>query len=432
MPAPLLVTLRQYTPIIHFQHEQSGATLRATELKPKLDRFLLATSLVRPEWQLRKPHDKALDYQVRVEPVREEIISSGNREFQGFFGNMGKTEVGDIKKYVKSANGQVQLRFSALDSGLLEFIRQNLANFFSWHNFGTRQTKGFGCFYIAESDPLYWQPVLPHWFTLDDVNVNAFESLFKRMDLFYRSLRSGINIIGPRPKDYLKTEPKNLFYFKSLLFKYAKDGAKNQWGQSYQWEKKTIKQHFYKNKLEAHQAKHPAPDSTTPERWKQDKPVWFSDPNNQNLVKDLFGLASEESWLGIGSITKKHDPAIDSDNVRHIDRFASPILFKPVWQADKWYVYFGVKPNAYTFPAINGIPTQYLGEKFQISAGNSSKLPVSLSLPQQFDIDHYLKYLFNISNFDISTHVEAGAFQRREEYTWLKDIYTQLQSRTYP
>ena len=34
-------TLKQHTPIIHFQHDQEGATLRATEVKPKLDRFII-------------------------------------------------------------------------------------------------------------------------------------------------------------------------------------------------------------------------------------------------------------------------------------------------------------------------------------------------------------------------------------------------------
>ena len=34
-------TLKQHTPIIHFQSDQKGATLRATDLKPKLDRFLI-------------------------------------------------------------------------------------------------------------------------------------------------------------------------------------------------------------------------------------------------------------------------------------------------------------------------------------------------------------------------------------------------------
>lgn len=33
--------LKQHTPLIHFQHDQHGATLRASELKPKLDKFLI-------------------------------------------------------------------------------------------------------------------------------------------------------------------------------------------------------------------------------------------------------------------------------------------------------------------------------------------------------------------------------------------------------
>jgi len=36
----LTFKLKQHTPIIHFQHDQHGTTLRATEIKPKLDRFL--------------------------------------------------------------------------------------------------------------------------------------------------------------------------------------------------------------------------------------------------------------------------------------------------------------------------------------------------------------------------------------------------------
>jgi hypothetical protein len=34
-------TLKQHTPLIHFQHDQEGATLRATEVKPKLDKFVI-------------------------------------------------------------------------------------------------------------------------------------------------------------------------------------------------------------------------------------------------------------------------------------------------------------------------------------------------------------------------------------------------------
>ena len=37
----LVVKLKQHTPLIHFQHSQEGATLRASEVKPKLDKYII-------------------------------------------------------------------------------------------------------------------------------------------------------------------------------------------------------------------------------------------------------------------------------------------------------------------------------------------------------------------------------------------------------
>ena len=34
------IELKQITPMLHFQGNETEATLRATELKPKLDRFI--------------------------------------------------------------------------------------------------------------------------------------------------------------------------------------------------------------------------------------------------------------------------------------------------------------------------------------------------------------------------------------------------------
>ena len=39
----LKVTLKQHTPLIHFQHDQYGATLRASEVKPRFDKYLTQT-----------------------------------------------------------------------------------------------------------------------------------------------------------------------------------------------------------------------------------------------------------------------------------------------------------------------------------------------------------------------------------------------------
>ncbi len=54
-PFEITITLKQHTPLIHFQHEQAGAILRATELKPKLDKFILSKGFV--AWLIWKDFD---------------------------------------------------------------------------------------------------------------------------------------------------------------------------------------------------------------------------------------------------------------------------------------------------------------------------------------------------------------------------------------
>ena len=86
----LQVKLKQHTPLIHFQWNQKGATLRASELKPKLDKFIIQRSfnndfesckcfLVgydrRCQEKIRRKFEeegfRALNYKVRVEPQGE-------------------------------------------------------------------------------------------------------------------------------------------------------------------------------------------------------------------------------------------------------------------------------------------------------------------------------------------------------------------------
>ena len=73
----LEIKLKQHTPMIHFQHDQEGATLRASEVKPKLDRFIL-TRLGNGDykkgceeakskgWLVGKGDHNALDYKMRI------------------------------------------------------------------------------------------------------------------------------------------------------------------------------------------------------------------------------------------------------------------------------------------------------------------------------------------------------------------------------
>ena len=84
--AELKVQLKQHTPIIHFQHDQEGATLRASELKPKLDKYLIEKfekeNIDYKKWLIGKGEHQALNYKVK-------IITDGN--FSYYFPFASKT-----------------------------------------------------------------------------------------------------------------------------------------------------------------------------------------------------------------------------------------------------------------------------------------------------------------------------------------------------
>ena len=130
-PFQIQFTLRQHTPMIHFQHDQDGATLRATEVKPKLDRFIVEkafgndfekvkTYLVgydeNNEKALKKRFDtegyRALDYKVLVKIDRHEILQDIKNPL--YFGNMGNET--QPKYHTTSSNEKVEAEiFCVLD-----------------------------------------------------------------------------------------------------------------------------------------------------------------------------------------------------------------------------------------------------------------------------------------------------------------------------
>ena len=94
------------TPMIHFQFEQNGATLRATEVKPKLDAFLTEKAkqigVDISQWLI---HDtKALNYKMRIiaEGASTSDCNIGNYKF--YFGNRGES-----KKDVVFQNAKLQI-----------------------------------------------------------------------------------------------------------------------------------------------------------------------------------------------------------------------------------------------------------------------------------------------------------------------------------
>ncbi|HAQ38287.1 MAG TPA: hypothetical protein DCQ58_07230, partial [Saprospirales bacterium] len=232
-------TLKQHTPIIHFQHNQKGATLRATEVKPKLDRFIIEKMNVDgktiPKGWFIGEHE-ALDYKINITGNADnyEKIENDHTNSPMYFGNMG------------NENPPKHLKFSEILEGttfskhfdLCKEISKHIADFFFLNNFGSRQSKGYGSFSIEKYTMNAEEWIFPEVDTTKYLNIEfakiAESDLkkkyilpFRKIDWFYRSLRSGINYKG--------------LYFKSALFMYLYYQKKTQ------WDKKTIKAQYFNN-----------------------------------------------------------------------------------------------------------------------------------------------------------------------------------------
>lgn len=402
----LTVKLKQHTPLIHFQHDQNGATLRASEVKPNLDKFILTRlgggkyqdgveQAKTNRWLIGKSDHPALDYKMRIEAPPGQIWDmsrntgrvnkKGNPVFDTmplFFGNMGNEEDSSIQlKKMTFCSYPVSLIITTVNETLLKYIRESLNTFFLYHNFGTRQSKGFGCF-MPQGSPIVnyiTSDYAKFRFRLNNTEAeswNGFYNLFTGIDYFYKTLRSGIN--------------QNGVYIKSLMYSYALDMDEY-------WDKRTIRyefEHFTYNK----------------ETDKGELSDFKTDGENKKeiarLYRDMLGLSSSQTWNSYARdiITKEHKPVTPEDG---IDRFKSPILFKPIFHNGAYDVYL--------IPSI--IPNSYLGTTFDISSKNKGS-HFTMETPKEFDVNDFLQFITCQETYDLMSKrlnkiIEAAERERR-------------------
>ena len=202
----LTIKLEQHTPLLHFQHEQTGATLRATEVKPKLDKFLIQHAY-KNDFELYKhllqgykgqssiDIHSAFAYQLSF--TADEIQISDRNNLPGYFAEIGNK--GDPLKKLSFAEG-LKLHINTRKAELLGVIKENINSFLMQHNFGTRQSRGFGSFTVSKDDKQHYKPVfLDYRFEVEKSSTAQFDqliNLFNYIDLFSRSLRAGLNLKG--------------------------------------------------------------------------------------------------------------------------------------------------------------------------------------------------------------------------------------------
>jgi hypothetical protein len=400
----LKVKLKQHTPLIHFQWDQEGATLRATEVKPKLDKFLIKKdSFLKGAFGEKG----SLPYKLRIistnknEYLKE--IEIDNKNFPSFFGNLRSKEKGNQSRgesnqprYKFIFYNNLELQFLSFEPEILDAIKKNIAEFFFRYNFGARQSKGFGSFYIHESDGTYKEPdsftkepmqITKYYFDLNIRSENFYEKykiLFSDIDLFYRTLRSGINIVKNGETD---------FYFKSIMFLYAMQ-------KGWTWDKKAIKEKFVDQKiLDKQKEKHKYPDILT-----------FKG-ENEYLVRDLLGVAPLQKY-------SSYDFYLQYDEGNKIQRFQSPIIFRPIARDEN---------NFRVYLILNHIPDEMFDKEFKINKipENGSKESFDskeLFTPPRFDIGDFLKYALTI---DIKKHVDEN-YQKDYRFRIINDIYSSL------
>jgi len=284
--------LKQHTPMIHFQSDQAGATLRATELKPKLDRFLIKYAFEDDFERYKKfligydskknendfDGKKAFDYKVKIKANGKETSLPNN--FLYFANNSVENE--QDKKHTVQATS-LEIEFFSFKTDLIEKIKDYFDDFLLVSNFGARSTKGYGSFSrdtkkieIEERLKKYYSSV----FKVINPNISKWEN---SVDRTHKLLKAGINFRE---------------YQKSYLFEYM--CTKN-----IRWEKKKIKQEF-PNVIGA-----------------QDK-----DAIDCSVVAD-DRFRYVRAMLGVAGINEydrgNKTVTISSDE---IERFASPIIYK--------------------------------------------------------------------------------------------------------
>jgi len=288
-------TLKQHTPLIHFQAEQTGATIRATELKPKLDRFLIDRVFGgnAPQRYLIQGQDRALNYKVS-------IYYNGNNRIDEPKPYVKKGDNGYVAPYFADGvsiehNKTIKVTFKSLDSELLEIIKRDFTKFLAIENFGARQSKGFGSYQDINIDKNEFERLLSSIspqvaYRVSSKGRNPKDAL-KQIDIFYRELKSGINYPN---------------YKKSLLFKYMCDNRNG-----YGWEKRWIKSQFPSVVYGKH------------------KPIDCTPPKEYRYIRALLGVAEHNEYYPKGQRNKlqiKIKSLGEGEN--KIDRFRSPITFK--------------------------------------------------------------------------------------------------------
>lgn len=327
--------LVQHTPLIHFQHSEPHACLRATEVKPKLDRFLIE-QLEKDDrfgdgrwkkWFVGDGSQQSFDYMMRIASNSEQVERTHSIEraiaraehrppnasfheiHKNYFGNMasGNNIQDTIRETFKESlfyKDGLTLTIRCFIPELLTFIDEHIRGFFMMHNFGTRQRKGFGSFTVD----IRTEPNAPKGFDLvgkycpnayycklnDNVSADA---LLDAVWVISAFLRSGFN----------RGEGN---YVRGFVFRYFQR-EKNPLANDKAFVKQQVLHNVYN---EATRGEHLHP---------------YGNNVRYRYVRGLLGTNENSRFC---RAPNSHTPVYDiyTHSAEGVERFPSPLLFKPI------------------------------------------------------------------------------------------------------
>lgn len=311
----LTYTLIQQTPLIHFQPNQQGATLRATEVKPKLDRWLLSHCTINDQWKISKDKN-ALNYKMRINASGQK--SSEINKYKAFFGKDKQTVF----------YNEITLSIICFHTDLLKIIDESIEAFFALTNFGTRQTKGFGGFLIKKepeniesTDQIIQKRELPYLKYFDSCKTQ--EDALNHALAVYNLMKSGYNLRS----DKNGTKSKKDFYIKGFIrgkFLYDNYDDKDNYNH-YRSDKAFIKANVFE----------PNDSLMDPDEKES------SGQTKYVFSRAMLGLAGNISFrdrVRNGTVKIKN---------KDIKRFASPLLIKVFHEESKGYHVYMIFTDSY-------------------------------------------------------------------------------------
>lgn len=360
--------LVQHTPLIHFQHSEPHACLRATEVKPKLDRFLIE-QLEKDDrfgdgrwkkWFVGDGSQQSFDYMMRITPNSEQVERTHSIEraiaraehrppnasfheiHKNYFGNMasGNNIQDTIRETFKESlfyKDGLTLTIRCFIPELLTFIDEHIRGFFMMHNFGTRQRKGFGSFTVDIST----KPNEPKGFDLvgkycpnayycklgNDVNADA---LLDAVWVISAFLRSGFN----------RGEGN---YVRGFVFRYFQR-EKNPLANDKAFVKQQVLRNVY-NEATRGEHLHPYGNNV---RYRYVRGLLGTNENSR-FCRDPRGETREDRTV--------HNIYIHS--AEGVERFPSPLLFKPI--------------GKFVFILPQKMPDEIFGSEFYILKKNQEE-----------------------------------------------------------